>query len=234
MWRKANRLAGAQLKHCKERGEWAELYFMMMAAGLGMQSLQALRRFRKIRRRSRKPHSREQYPREPQEREPRPSPTRPGKVHHLQAPRRRLQPQRNGTATQKVSTRHSRLLRHPADPHPRLVHNPFDVIGRKTAASTSPRQQAPEIRPLPRSLAPAATQPRPDHPSQQRRPIPGRKSAKRMTPPQNPVIPSGERSSAKRMILRSRGTCCLSTPPQTRVAHPSRTLRRVGFHSPSL
>jgi len=32
MWRKANRLAGAQLKHCKERGEWAELYFMMMAA----------------------------------------------------------------------------------------------------------------------------------------------------------------------------------------------------------
>ena len=36
MWRKANRLAGAQLKHCKERGEWAELYFMMMAAGLGM------------------------------------------------------------------------------------------------------------------------------------------------------------------------------------------------------
>jgi hypothetical protein len=55
-----------------------------------------------------------------------------------------------------------------------------------------------------------------------------------MTPPQNPVIPSGERSSAKRMILRSRGTCCLSTPPQTRVAHPSRTLRRVGFHNPSL
>jgi hypothetical protein len=36
MWRKANRLAGAQLKHCKERGEWAELYFMMMAAGFGM------------------------------------------------------------------------------------------------------------------------------------------------------------------------------------------------------
>jgi PD-(D/E)XK endonuclease len=36
MWRKVNRLAGAQLKHCKERGEWAELYFMMMAAGLGM------------------------------------------------------------------------------------------------------------------------------------------------------------------------------------------------------
>jgi PD-(D/E)XK endonuclease len=36
MWRKANRLAGAHLKHCKERGEWAELYFMMMAAGLGM------------------------------------------------------------------------------------------------------------------------------------------------------------------------------------------------------
>jgi hypothetical protein len=36
MWRKANRLAGARLKHCKERGEWAELYFMMMAAGLGM------------------------------------------------------------------------------------------------------------------------------------------------------------------------------------------------------
>jgi hypothetical protein len=36
MWRKANRMAGAHLKHCKERGEWAELYFMMMAAGLGM------------------------------------------------------------------------------------------------------------------------------------------------------------------------------------------------------
>jgi len=33
---KANRLAGGLLKGCKERGEWAELYFMMQAAGLGM------------------------------------------------------------------------------------------------------------------------------------------------------------------------------------------------------
>ena len=36
MRRKANRLAGGKLPGCKERGEWAELYFMMMAAGLGM------------------------------------------------------------------------------------------------------------------------------------------------------------------------------------------------------
>ena len=51
-------------------------------------------------------------------------------------------------------------------------------------------------------------------------------------PSQNLVIPSGERSSARRMILRSRGTCCLSAPSQTGVPHSSRTLRRVGFHSP--
>jgi PD-(D/E)XK endonuclease len=36
MRRKANRMAGGKLAGCKERGEWAELYFMMMAAGLGM------------------------------------------------------------------------------------------------------------------------------------------------------------------------------------------------------
>lgn len=36
MRRKADRLAGGKLKDCKERGEWAELYFMMLAAGLGM------------------------------------------------------------------------------------------------------------------------------------------------------------------------------------------------------
>jgi PD-(D/E)XK endonuclease len=36
MRRKADRMAGGKLKGCKERGEWAELYFMMMAAGLGM------------------------------------------------------------------------------------------------------------------------------------------------------------------------------------------------------
>jgi len=29
-------MAGGKLKDCKERGEWAELYFMMMAAGLAM------------------------------------------------------------------------------------------------------------------------------------------------------------------------------------------------------
>jgi PD-(D/E)XK endonuclease len=39
MRRKANRLAGGRLKGCKERGEWAELYFMMMAVGLGMKVL---------------------------------------------------------------------------------------------------------------------------------------------------------------------------------------------------
>jgi hypothetical protein len=33
---KANRLAGGKLKDCKERGEWAELYFLMIAAGMGM------------------------------------------------------------------------------------------------------------------------------------------------------------------------------------------------------
>jgi len=36
MRRKASRMAGGKLKDCKERGEWAELYFMMMAAGQGM------------------------------------------------------------------------------------------------------------------------------------------------------------------------------------------------------
>jgi hypothetical protein len=36
---KADRLAGGTLKDCKERGEWAELYFMMQAAGLGMRVL---------------------------------------------------------------------------------------------------------------------------------------------------------------------------------------------------
>jgi hypothetical protein len=36
MRRKANRMAGAKLTGRKERGEWAELYFMMLAAGLGM------------------------------------------------------------------------------------------------------------------------------------------------------------------------------------------------------
>jgi hypothetical protein len=36
MWRKANRLAGGRLPRSEERGEWAELYFMMLAAGLGM------------------------------------------------------------------------------------------------------------------------------------------------------------------------------------------------------
>ena len=36
MRRKANRMAGGALTGCRERGEWAELYFMMMAAGLGM------------------------------------------------------------------------------------------------------------------------------------------------------------------------------------------------------
>ena len=36
MRQKPDRLAGGKLKDCKERGEWAELYFMMLAAGLGM------------------------------------------------------------------------------------------------------------------------------------------------------------------------------------------------------
>jgi hypothetical protein len=36
MWRKKDRMAGGRLPGCKERGEWAELYFMMQAAGLGM------------------------------------------------------------------------------------------------------------------------------------------------------------------------------------------------------
>jgi hypothetical protein len=39
MRQKASRLAGGKLKGCKERGEWAELYFMMMAVGLGMKVL---------------------------------------------------------------------------------------------------------------------------------------------------------------------------------------------------
>jgi len=36
MTRKANRLAGGKLTDPKARGEWAELYFMMLAAGEGM------------------------------------------------------------------------------------------------------------------------------------------------------------------------------------------------------
>ncbi len=36
---KADRLAGGALKDCKQRGEWAELYFLMVAAGLGMKVL---------------------------------------------------------------------------------------------------------------------------------------------------------------------------------------------------
>ena len=36
MRRKADRLAGGKLKDPKQRGEWAELYFMMLAAGLGL------------------------------------------------------------------------------------------------------------------------------------------------------------------------------------------------------
>ena len=39
MRRKANRMAGGKLKGKKDRGEWAELYFMMMAVGLGMKVL---------------------------------------------------------------------------------------------------------------------------------------------------------------------------------------------------
>ena len=39
MRRKASRMAGGKLTGCKERGEWAELYFMMMAVGLGMKVL---------------------------------------------------------------------------------------------------------------------------------------------------------------------------------------------------
>ena len=39
MRRKASRMAGGKLPGCKERGEWAELYFMMLAAGLGMKVL---------------------------------------------------------------------------------------------------------------------------------------------------------------------------------------------------
>ncbi len=39
MRRKASRMAGGKLAGCKERGEWAELYFMMMAVGLGMKVL---------------------------------------------------------------------------------------------------------------------------------------------------------------------------------------------------
>src|SRR5271169_4312451 len=67
------------------------------------EGLKALRRFRKVRRRSGKSYPSESSPRPP----------RPGQIHHLQAARRLLQPQRNGTATQKVSTRHSRFLRRP-------------------------------------------------------------------------------------------------------------------------
>jgi hypothetical protein len=36
MRRKTDRLAGGKLKDSRQRGEWAELYFMMLAAGFGM------------------------------------------------------------------------------------------------------------------------------------------------------------------------------------------------------
>jgi len=36
MWQKVDRLAGGRLQGCKERGEWAEMYFLMQAAGRGM------------------------------------------------------------------------------------------------------------------------------------------------------------------------------------------------------
>ena len=39
MWTKKDRLAGGRLPGCKERGEWAELYFMMLVVGLGMKVL---------------------------------------------------------------------------------------------------------------------------------------------------------------------------------------------------
>jgi hypothetical protein len=39
MRRKASRMGGGKLKGKKERGEWAELYFMMLVAGLGMKVL---------------------------------------------------------------------------------------------------------------------------------------------------------------------------------------------------
>jgi hypothetical protein len=39
LWRKRDRLAGGRLAGCKERGEWAELYFMMQAVGRGMKVL---------------------------------------------------------------------------------------------------------------------------------------------------------------------------------------------------
>lgn len=42
MRRKADRMGGGKLKDCRERGEWAELYFMMLATG---QSMKVLRLF---------------------------------------------------------------------------------------------------------------------------------------------------------------------------------------------
>jgi hypothetical protein len=36
MRRKANRLAGGKLQDPRQRGDWAELYFMMMVAGMAM------------------------------------------------------------------------------------------------------------------------------------------------------------------------------------------------------
>jgi hypothetical protein len=38
-WKTADRMAGGKLKGCKERGEWAEMYFLMQAAGMGMKVL---------------------------------------------------------------------------------------------------------------------------------------------------------------------------------------------------
>jgi hypothetical protein len=47
MRRKADRFAGRNLRNYKQRGEWAELYFMMMVAGQGMRVSKPLGEFGK-------------------------------------------------------------------------------------------------------------------------------------------------------------------------------------------
>ena len=87
MWRKASRMAGGKLAGCKERGEWAELYFMTMAVGLGMKVSAAVWGFGKIRRWSG---------------EWEPGGAGAGEVHDLQAEEWGVQLECDGAAAQEV------------------------------------------------------------------------------------------------------------------------------------
>ena len=192
MWRKANRLAGAQLKHCKERGEWAELYFMMMAAGLGMRVSKPLGDF------GRYDVGVESH------------------IHHNQA--RVLRVQVKSTIYKRRGDCYSLNVMGPQRkkyrpgtvdffailliPIRRLVHNPLRRNRQKEQQPPfHPSQQAPKVRPLPRSLALTASRPRPDNPGLQRRASPRRQSTKRMTRKIRIRLPSSQEVECRKRCL---------------------------------